>query len=155
LEILLLYLLPVEDTTANVIAWTLFHMIEQPELQTRMRAESYSVLGNSVTLENFEDTSKLPLIEAAAFESMRMNSVAPLFFLEANQDIEIGNIVVEKGTNLVALTHYCALQDSNFSEGGRFYPDRWISSLRPPGGITILRLICPLEEGLEFVLARV
>ncbi|MGH8547957.1 MAG: cytochrome P450 [Methylococcales bacterium] len=119
-----------EDTTANTLAWMLYFMTEFPEVQTRMQAEADTVLGGNKLLYEYANHDQLKYIEAAAFETMRLKSVAPLLFLETNRDRKLGPISLAKGATVFLLLRHCGLQESSFGKAGQFKPERW---LQPDG----------------------
>lgn len=123
-----------EDTTANTLAWMLYFMTEFPDVQTRMQSEADSVLGTHRLLNRYADHDQLKYIEAVAFETMRLKSVAPLLFVEANRDQKLGPISLSKGATVFLLIRHCGLQEASFGSPDRFIPERWLldGSQTPP-----------------------
>ncbi|MCI0733928.1 MAG: cytochrome P450 [Methylococcaceae bacterium] len=115
-----------EDTTANTLAWMLYFMTEYPEVQARMQLEADSVLGADKLLYAYAKHDQLEYIEAVAFETMRLKSVAPLLFLETNLERMLGTIRLAKGATIFLLLRHCGMQGSAFGEPGRFKPERWL-----------------------------
>jgi cytochrome P450 len=142
-------LLAGEDTTSNSIAWMMYFMLNHPEVQTKMQEEADRVLGKSEQLEEFEAIDKLNYIEAVALESMRLKPVAPLLFLETNQDILLNKLKIPKGTNLIALLSHEALQEENFSSATEFRPERWLPEQRPPGWQHNPKMFIPFGGGVR------
>src|SRR5687768_10370354 len=89
-------LLAGEDTTANTMAWMTHFMVEHPEAQMRMQAEAAQVVGRAGMLSHLADAERLNYIEAVTHETMRLKPVAPVLFLEPNEDVEIGGVAVPK-----------------------------------------------------------
>ncbi len=121
-------LLAGEDTAAHTLAWIIYLMTEHPEVQQRMQQEAEAVLGNQVMPQDFNSLGKLRYIEAVAFETLRLRSVAPLLFLEPNVDVDVGGVRIPRGTALMLVTRYGALQEENFTAAGDFQPERWLQS---------------------------
>jgi cytochrome P450/nitrite reductase/ring-hydroxylating ferredoxin subunit len=114
-----------EDTTANTMAWMMHFMTEHPAVQDCMRMEADDVLSPASMLQHFQDHERLTYLEAAAFETMRLKSVAPMLFLETNVDVELGGVEIPAGTALFLLTRHCGLQESAFAGAAQFNPERW------------------------------
>lgn len=120
-------LLAGEDTTANTMAWMLYFMAENSNVQRRMQCEIDRVLDKETLLDDYESLTRLTYTEAVAFEAMRLKSVAPLLFLETNDAVKLGDMELAAGTPLFLLLRQCALQDSAFAQAERFNPDRWLN----------------------------
>lgn len=119
-------LLAGEDTTANTIAWMMHFMCCSPEVQRRMQQEADAVLGESYVLKDFGDAARLVYIDAVAHESLRLKPVAPLVFLEPNEDVEIGGYLLPRGTTIMLLTRPNVLSESSFAAAREFRPERWL-----------------------------
>ncbi|AGW91687.1 hypothetical protein N234_16785 [Ralstonia pickettii DTP0602] len=119
-------LLAGEDTTANTIAWMMHFMCLHPEVQCKMQQEADAVLGEDYVLRDIGDATRLAYIDAVAQESLRLKPVAPLFFVEPNEDVEIGGYRLPRGTFMMLLTRPDALRESNFAAAREFRPERWL-----------------------------
>jgi cytochrome P450 len=115
-----------EDTTANTLAWMIYFMTEFPEVQSRMQVEADAVLGEDKLLYRYGMHEQLEYIEAVAFETMRLKSVAPLLFLETNRDRKLGPVDLAKGVPVFLLLRHCGLQESSFGKADQFKPERWL-----------------------------
>jgi cytochrome P450 len=120
-----------EDTTASMIAWILHFLCEHPHVQRRIQQEADTVLGEPGVLTEMQDAARLPYIDAVAHESMRLKSIGPVFFLEANHDTDLGGVRVPAGTPVLLLTRVAALTNSLGADSLEFNPDRWLSG-QPP-----------------------
>ncbi|MGE3297957.1 MAG: cytochrome P450 [Porticoccaceae bacterium] len=118
-------LLAGEDTTANSLAWTLYFLARHPEVQARMGAEVDAALGDRA-LESFEQTRELPYIDAVINEAMRLKPVAPLNVVEANRDLTIGQLRVQRGDAVAILSRAIALREAAFEQPLQFDPERWL-----------------------------
>ena len=121
-------LLAGEDTTAHTLSWLLYLITEHPEVQQKMQQEADAVLGAETTPPDISAVEKLNYIEAVAHETMRLKSVTPLFFMEPNRDVELAGITIPKGTFLMLVNRYGALQEENFTDAHEFKPERWLES---------------------------
>ena len=121
-------LLAGEDTTANTMAWMMHFMIEHPAAQARMQAEVGPIVGDAGMLNELSDAERLNYVEAMTHETMRLKPVAPILFLEAVEDVELGGLPVPKGTAVFLLTMHGALQDAHFGAAAEFRPERWLEA---------------------------
>lgn len=119
-------LLAGEETTAHTLSWMLYLMTEHPEVQHKMQQEADAVLGDDTMPPHPGIIEKLNYIEAVAYETMRLKSVAPLLFIEANVDAELAGTTIPKGTPIMLMTRYGALQEENFTDARAFKPERWL-----------------------------
>lgn len=117
-------LLAGEDTTANTLAWTMHLMMEHPEIQAGMQEEADRLLRTNKWADACE--AKLPFIESVAYEAMRCKPVAGHLFFEPNEDTQIEDVRVPKGTPIFVLTGYLGQQESNFEKANEFQPSRWL-----------------------------
>lgn len=121
-------LLAGEDTTAHTLTWLLYLLAGHPEVQHKMQQEADTVLGAETTPPDISTIEKLNYIEAVAHETLRLKSVAPLMFIEPNRDVELAGITIPKGTFLMMVNRYGALQEENFTDAHEFKPERWLES---------------------------
>ena len=86
------------ETTANALAWTIYLLAAQPDLQDEARAESMAALdGDVATLADC-----LPLLRQILDESMRLYPPAPRFDREAQAADRLGDAEISPG-DLVSL----------------------------------------------------
>ncbi|MDD1643466.1 MAG: cytochrome P450 [Methylococcaceae bacterium] len=121
-------LLAGEDTTAHTLSWLLYLITEHPEVQHKMQQEADAVLGPETTPPDISTVEKLNYIEAVAHETLRLKSVTPLLFMEPNREVELAGIPIPKGTFLMLVNRYGALQEENFTDARKFKPERWLES---------------------------
>lgn len=143
-----------EDTTANTLTWMAHFMTADPEIQQRMQHEVDEVLGNAPMLQHFPDHERLTYLEAAAYETLRLKAVAPLLFLEANHEVELGGIRLPAGAVVALLTRLSGLQDSAFSTAQQFRPERWLDSPAGPQSGHNPSAIMPFGSGPRFCPGR-
>ncbi len=121
-------LLAGEDTTAHTLSWLVYLMTEHPEVQFKMQQEADAILGSGTALHDIGAVEQLHYIEAVVHETMRLKSVTPVFFLEPNRDVELAGMAIPKGTFLMLVNRYAALQEKNFTGAHEFKPERWLES---------------------------
>src|SRR6185295_6152216 len=98
---------------------------------------------------------KLRYIEAFANEAMRCKPVAGhVTFLEPNEDVQIHDVVVPKGTPILALNAHLGTQEANFSQPGEFRPERWLHGADELAGAHNTKAFMPFGAGPRFCPGR-
>lgn len=133
-------LLAGEDTTANTLAWMAYLMCQRPDVEEKL------VLELAQCTEAADEplawpVPKMPWLTAIMYEAMRLKPVAPQLYLEPVHDTAVGDVWVKKGTPLFLALHAGGFDERDFTEAGRFAPERWVegdgasfSRLLPFGG---------------------
>lgn len=147
-------LLAGEDTTANSLAWMMHFMVEHPGIQAQMRREAEQVVGPVGMLGQLQEAERLKYIEAVTHETMRLKPVAPIFFLETNEDVEAGDVSIPKATPVMLLTLHPALQDAHFTAAAQFKPERWMDAAPSPENIHNAKAFVPFGAGPRFCPGR-
>ncbi|GAB2508307.1 cytochrome P450 [Nocardia heshunensis] len=101
-----------QDTTANTLAWLLYHLAQHPEVRERIRAESTA--------------AQHPYLTAVIAESMRLRPISPFLFLESLRPTVIGETEVPAGTAVIVLPGHGAVDEANFEDPQAFRPERWL-----------------------------
>jgi len=128
---LLTVLMAGEDTTAHTVAWMIYFLSIYPEWQQKIEEEVKPFLVNGV-ITDYKLLANLKTIEAVANETMRLKPVAPLLLFEPLEDIEIKGHLFSKGRKLLIQTRHAATNDSYFSDGDTFNPNRWLAMDKCP-----------------------
>ena len=123
---LLTILMAGEDTTSHTLAWAIYLLATEPEVQTKMHEEAATVLGKDNWLTSYGDNNSLVFAEAVALETMRLKPVAPLLFHQAEENVEMNGYLFRKGAKLLIQSRYMGMQEENFINPQKFNPARWI-----------------------------
>jgi len=112
------------ETTALAVSWTLFLLAKQPKWQTLLREEIMEVTGGEPL-----DFTMLPKLEKMGWvmnEVLRLYPPAPNVQRQVREDIQVGDTIIPKGTNiwidLVGMHHDPALWGEDVNE---FRPERF------------------------------
>ena len=81
------------ETTANALAWALYCLAAQPELQDEVRAEA-SAAASLDPADRYEAT---PLLRQVIEETLRLYPPAPRWDREASADDQLGDLEVKAG----------------------------------------------------------
>ena len=82
------------ETTANAVAWTLYLLSEQPELQDRMAVEAAAAIGAG---DPAGLPDRLPRLRMTVEEAMRLYPPAPRFDRQAVAADRLGDVEVKPG----------------------------------------------------------
>ena len=148
-------LLAGEDTTANTLAYMIHFLMAYPGVQNRVQAEVDDVFG--VSEQPWQDPAtpdRLCYIEAFASEAMRCKPVGGHLFFEPNEDVQIRDVLVPKGTPVLVLNGYVGLQEENFSQAGEFRPERWLQGEDGNDNAHNTRAFMPFGAGPRFCPGR-
>jgi cytochrome P450 len=124
-------LLAGEDTTANSLAWLIYLVHQDAQVEQGLAREAAGVLGSRPFPDRLEATSALNYTAACIHETMRVKPVAPLLILQAIEATKIGDVLVPADTIIAALMRRGSLDARYFERPTQFEPERW---LEPAGG---------------------
>lgn len=125
---LLTLLLAGEDTTAHSLAWAIYLISQNPEVQQKLQEEADAIITDETTLSSYSKITELTYTEVVINEVLRLKSVAPLLLLEPIKDIEIDNYLFKKGEKMAIIGRAGALNDNYFSDAEKFNPNRWLKT---------------------------
>lgn len=117
-----------EDTTAHSMAWALWYLAREPEVQERWAQEAAEVLGEDPVPPDHETVGRLRYGDAVLRESMRLKAVAPALMHEPLTDVEIAGVRIPAQTRIVIPTRHIGRE----AGGPEFDPDLWLDGDRAP-----------------------
>jgi len=106
------------------MAWTIWSMASQPEIQARWAEEACVVLGGRPYPTEYDTVESFRYGEGVLRESMRLKPVAPITGAEPLADAEVAGVSVPAGTRLLLLHRHAGLQ--GVERAGEFRPERWL-----------------------------
>jgi cytochrome P450 len=113
------------ETTANVLAWTLFLIAQHPEIAAALHDEIADQFGDQPPDSTRID--ELPLLDSVLQESMRLLPPVAFTFRTPRYDVEMDGVLLREGDKIL-LSHYFTHRDPNvFPEPNRFNPSRWFN----------------------------
>ncbi|CAN6288405.1 unnamed protein product [Urochloa humidicola] len=148
------------ETTKVTVEWAMAELLRNPSVMAAVRMEMKAALGGKETITE-ADIEKLPYLQAAVKESMRLHPVAPLLLphLVLEDGVEISGYTLPKGAAVI-FNSWAIMRDPDaWERPHEFLPDRflgkteldlWGKDLKfiPLGSG---RRICPAKPMIELV----
>ncbi|QFI36519.1 cytochrome P450 [Moritella marina ATCC 15381] len=129
---ILTLLLAGEDTTSNMLAWTLYYLAQNADLQKQVIDEVSRVCGD-IEMLDLAALEQFDVIEAILREGLRLKGTAPLISAEPTEDTVLSNgIKLPKGTAIFVLTRPGGLDDKVVECPEQFNPERWLATSDKP-----------------------
>jgi cytochrome P450 len=147
-------LLAGEDTTAHTMAWTLWLLASNPDVQTRWAQEADAVLGDQQLPSTFESVGSFRFGEAVLRESMRLKPVAPAIGLEPLEDATVMDTHLPAKTPVLLLTRHASLHGGGFEDANEFDPDRWMADGEDGSAARDQKAFLPFGAGPRFCPGR-
>lgn len=132
------------ETTATTIIWIIVHLIRNPILQKRLQADIDEVIGNC-RQPALEDRKKLPLLEAAILEGLRIATVAPLSVPHAvHEDITFRGFLIPRDTTVLVNLHSVLKDPEVWPDPDSFRPERFLDDV---GNVIVPKEFIPFCTG--------
>jgi len=114
------------ETTANSLAWTLYHLLAHPAALERARDESRAGAAAAARAEG------VPFLDAAIKESMRLTPIAPAVSRNLRRPLRLGAYDVPAGTILWPCVYLAHRRPEVWPEPSRFRPERFLERTPAP-----------------------
>jgi cytochrome P450 len=117
------------ETTAHALDWLFLLLAQHPQHGDAIGAEIEKELGAQAPADA-SVFARLPLLDAALRESLRILPAVPFTLRSVQTDAELGGIALQKGDRVV-LSHYITHHlPELYPEPRRFRPERWFGLRR-------------------------
>ncbi|XP_044962306.1 oryzalexin D synthase-like [Hordeum vulgare subsp. vulgare] len=115
------------ETTKITVEWAMAELVRNPGVMVVVRAEIKAALGHEKIITEV-DVTKLPYLQAAVKESMRLHPVAPLLLphLVVEEGVEIGGYAVPKGTTVIFNSWSIMRDPVAWDRPEEFMPERFL-----------------------------
>jgi cytochrome P450 len=114
-----------EDTTAFSLAWAMYLLCRNPQVQDRMHDAARQAFGDAPLCPTFDDVRKLDYFDGVAHEAMRLKPIAPLLFFEPVHDVVLGGVALPAGTPMFFSLRPAMQDPHRFGRPDEFLPERW------------------------------
>jgi cytochrome P450 len=121
---MLTLLLAGHETTATALAWTIHHLLDNPEWLARVRAEVREV--------GTTELDKLVLLDAAIKESLRLTPIIPMVGRVLKQPATIGGLALPAGAAALACIYLVHRRPDLWPDPLRFDPLRFVGKKVDP-----------------------
>ncbi|KAE8804089.1 Cytochrome P450 76C4 [Hordeum vulgare] len=115
------------ETTKITVEWAMAELLRNPDVMAAVRAELKAALPQE-TMITEADVAKLPYLQAAVKESMRLHPVAPLLLprMVVEEGVEIGGYAVPKGATLIFNSWSIMRDPTAWERPDEFLPERFL-----------------------------
>jgi cytochrome P450/NADPH-cytochrome P450 reductase len=121
---LVTFLIAGHETTSGLITFTLYHLLKNPDILAKARAQVDKVLGNRTP--RFEDLVTLTYLDQILKESLRLWPPAPAFSLRALKDTTLGGkYAAPRDRVFTVLTPQLHRDPAVWGDAETFDPDRF------------------------------
>ena len=111
------------ETTAAVLAWTLYLISTHRDVEARVKAELADVLGGA--LAGPDAAERLPYLYNVLRESLRLYPSIPIFGRAAVRNTRIGGTDVPKGAEVLISPWAIQRSTRHYQDPIAFKPERW------------------------------
>ncbi|KAL5212646.1 hypothetical protein ABZP36_023493 [Zizania latifolia] len=120
------------DTMSITIEWAMAELLRNPSAMAKVRAELKDVLGDKEAVEE-DDAARLPYLQAALKESMRLHPVGPVLIPHrAEEDsVEIAGYGVPKGSTVIFNASAIMRDPAAWERPDEFMPERFLHREHP------------------------
>ncbi|CAM0947925.1 unnamed protein product [Alopecurus aequalis] len=117
------------ETTKITVQWAMAELLRNPRVMAAVRAEMKAALPQPQDRMITEaDLAKLPYLQAAVKESMRLHPVAPLLLphLVEEEGVEIGGYAMPKGATVIFNSWSIMRDPAAWDRPEEFVPERFV-----------------------------
>ena len=121
-------LLAGSDTSSTTVAWLLLHLLNNPDIQTRLQREIDDVIGQE-RLPSLSDRPNMPYTEATILEVLRLSNPAPLAVPHSvPHDVIFKGYLIRKDTTVIANIRSVMMDPNLWKDPDTFRPERFLSA---------------------------
>lgn len=113
------------ETTANSLAWTLYHVLSHPAVYQRLSAELHDVVGPAPV--GHPHLERLPYLDATIHEGLRITPVLGHVGRLLTQPMTLGGYALPAGCMVVPCIYLAHQNPRVFPEPQRFQPERFLN----------------------------
>ncbi|HLL32792.1 MAG TPA: cytochrome P450 [Streptomyces sp.] len=111
------------ETTGTTLAWTLYEITRNPEVEHRLRAELAAVCQDRPL--RYEDVEQLTYARRVLQEAIRKYGPAWMVTRTAARDMDLGGHRIPAGADVVWSPYLHQHDPAHFPDADTFDPDRW------------------------------
>ncbi|WP_432166890.1 cytochrome P450 [Streptomyces sp. bgisy031] len=111
------------ETTGTTLAWTLYEISRNPDIEKRLHAELEAACGDRPLTQ--QDLTSLPYMRRVLKEAMRMYGPAWLVTRTTTRPVTLDGHPIPKGADVVYSPYIHQHDPEVYGDPGTFDPDRW------------------------------
>ncbi|KAM3357233.1 hypothetical protein P3S68_023947 [Capsicum galapagoense] len=115
------------DTTTSTVEWAMAEVLKQPEIVKKAQAKFAEIIGKGKSIEEV-DASRLLYMQCIIKETFRMHPPASLIPRSVQQDVELCDYVIPKGSQVLVNVWAIGRDISFWEDPFVFKPERFWSS---------------------------
>ncbi|XP_052093365.1 cytochrome P450 2U1-like isoform X1 [Mytilus californianus] len=114
------------ETTSSGILWAIIFLVNNPDVQQKMRNELTEVVGSN-RQPLLTDRNNLPYCESVITETLRLGNIVPFSLPHtATEDFVINNYKIQKGSIVVPNMNATFHDENMFLDSNDFDPSRYL-----------------------------
>ncbi|KAF9578855.1 hypothetical protein BGW38_005146 [Lunasporangiospora selenospora] len=135
-DMLLNFMIAGRDTTASLLTWTVWYLVEHPEVAEKVYNEILSVLG-STSIPTYDDIKKLKYQKQVINEVLRLRPPVPFNMRQSVEEDVLPNGYYIPPHTIVSYSAYVTHRMTEYwgEDADKFDPDRWgperVGSIKP------------------------
>jgi cytochrome P450 len=137
------------DTTSATVAWFILYMVLHPDIQEKIHAELDNVVGSD-RLPRWQDAKSMHYLQATLCEVLRRSSPVPVARANTVRDVKLGGYQIPKGTLVIFNISEIHLDEREWSEPGKFKPERFLGADGKFVGWTAFHGFMPFSVGRRY-----
>ena len=130
------------DTTAISLSSIMYHLLHNPEVLEKLRAEidSFTRSGRCSPRVTFKESQEMPYLQAVIKEALRMHSATglPLWRVVPAGGAEISGYRFPEGAVVGINTWVAHYDEGVFPEASTFQPEMWIEAEQDPERLRLM-----------------
>ena len=115
------------ETTSHTLAWALFFLAQDRELQERVANEVVGAWGPDGEPE-YASLASLDLVQAVIKETLRLRPTVPSLMRRTLEDTEINGLAVPADTVIMGAPYTLGLDPDEYPSPETFDADRWLAN---------------------------
>ena len=120
-----IFLLAGFDTSSNTLAFTLYYLVVNPDVQEKLRSEIKEVMEKSRDKPLYEIIQNIEYLDCVIKEGQRLCPTAPQVNRECDEDYDLNGIHIPAGTEII-IPIYALHRDSEaWEDPEKFDPERF------------------------------
>ena len=128
----IIFLLAGYETSSNTLAFTLYHLAVNPDVQEKLRKEINKALESSAEKPLYEVAQNIEYLDCVINEAQRLCPPAPEVNRECYEDYDLDGIHIPAGTEVINPIYALHHDPDAWEEPEQFDPERFQGSSKDP-----------------------